>query len=285
MLSEAVMIAEKRRVDAKGDDRRIEERLHGYSWAKRLLDLVVAGVLLVPALPLLLIAMVLVKLTSRGPVIYTQTRVGRGGREFVIYKIRTMRHDCEKLTGPRWADRVRDPRVTRIGNLLRKTHLDELPQLYNVFRGDMTLVGPRPERPGFVAQLEQVVPCYRTRLEIRPGVTGLAQLLLPPDVDLNSVRLKLMYDLFYMQRSGILIDLKIIACTALKVISMPPSVSRRLLSVPCEQVVEAAYLDLVDSESEPPNQIEPDEVLGVGHSISMNRPELERSELGIQPAF
>ena len=271
------MIAETRQAVANESDRPIEASSHLYSSGKRLLDVMVSGILLVPALPLMLIAMVLVKLTSRGPVIYTQTRVGRGGREFVIYKIRTMRNDCEKLTGPRWAERGRDPRVTRIGNFLRKTHLDELPQLYNVFRGDMSLVGPRPERPEFVAQLERVIPCYQTRLEIRPGVTGLAQLLLPPDVDFHSVRLKLMYDLFYMQRSGILIDLKIIACTALKVVNVPPKVARRLLRVPQEQVIEAAYQERIHGET--------DEVLAVGSSLSMNRSEIERSEMGIQPAF
>src|SRR5439155_12868491 len=120
-----------------------------------------------------LLSMLLVKLTSRGPALYTQTRLGRNGRPFTIYKLRTMQHRCESLTGARWST-PGDPRITPVGRFLRKTHLDELPQLWNVLRGDMALVGPRPERPEFVPQLEQAVPHYRDRLLVRPGVSGLA---------------------------------------------------------------------------------------------------------------
>ena len=222
----------------------------------------------IPAIPLILISMLLVKMSSRGPSIYTQVRVGLNGRNFVIYKIRTMRNDCEKLTGPRWADRGRDPRVTLIGNILRKTHLDELPQLYNVLRGEMMLVGPRPERPEFVAQLEQAIPGYRARLAVRPGVTGLAQVLLPPDVDVHSVRSKLMYDLFYLRDESFWLDLKIIACTALKVVGVPRSFSRKLLGVPDDSTIEQVYESMISNTP------------GTDDSIEVKRPEVE-----MQPAF
>jgi len=268
MLREDAMNAGSQRSDLPGFESSIVGEGDWYTRGKRVVDLVIAGLLLIPALPLMLAAMALVRLTSRGPAIYTQIRVGLGGRTFVIYKIRTMRNDCEKLTGPRWADRGRDPRVTRIGNFLRKTHLDELPQLFNVFRGDMTLVGPRPERPEFVAQLEQAIPCYRSRLEIRPGVTGLAQILLPPDIDFHSVRTKLMYDLFYLQDMGFWIDLKIIACTGLKVLHVPPHISRILLGVSRQQLIEGAYEDLIRD-----------------HHHRVERSDVERVPVEVQPAY
>ena len=157
---------------------------------KPAMDRVFAAVLLVPAAPVMLVVMGLVRLTSPGPMIYRQTRLGRGGRPFTMYKIRTMIHDCERLTGARWLT-PGDCRVTPIGRFLRATHLDELPQLWNILRGEMSLVGPRPERPEIVPQLERVLPAYRERLRVRPGVTGLAQVQLAPDTDLESVRRKL----------------------------------------------------------------------------------------------
>ena len=113
----------------------------------------------------------------RGPVIYSQTRLGQCGRPFTIYKIRTMLPNCEATTGPRWST-ADGPRITPVGQFLRRAHLDELPQLWNILRGEMSLVGPRPERPEFVTQLEQAIPCYRERLAVRPGVTGMAQIQL-----------------------------------------------------------------------------------------------------------
>src|SRR5207248_4660391 len=141
-------------------------------------------------------AMLLVKLTSPGPMLYTQTRLGRRGRPFTIYKIRTMLHDCESLTGPQWST-PGDTRITRVGRWLRRTHIDELPQLWNVLRGDMSLVGPRPERPEFIPELENAIPFYRDRLLVRPGITGLAQVQLPPDTDMDSVRRQLAHDIYY----------------------------------------------------------------------------------------
>ena len=110
-----------------------------------------------------------------------------------------MYHDCERLTGARWST-PGDNRVTWIGKILRATHIDELPQLFNILRGEMSLVGPRPERPEIVVGLELAIPCYRDRLQVRPGVTGLAQVQLPPDTDLESVRRKVAYDLYYIER-------------------------------------------------------------------------------------
>ena len=150
-------------------------------------DVVIAGILMVLTAPLIFAAWALVRLTSRGPGFYSQIRLGLGGRHFRIYKLRSMAHDCERETGPRWSTRG-DSRVTPFGRFLRSTHIDELPQLLNILRGDMSLVGPRPERPEIAAQLERALPCYRERLQIRPGVTGLAQVQLPPDTDLDSVR-------------------------------------------------------------------------------------------------
>ena len=131
--------------------------------------------------------MLLVRLTSRGPGIYKQARVGKDGRKFMMYKIRTMRQDAEAASGPMWTQ-AHDPRVTFLGRVLRKLHLDELPQLFNVLKGEMSLVGPRPERPEFVRVLAEAIPGYRNRLAVRPGVTGLAQVNLPPDTDIASVR-------------------------------------------------------------------------------------------------
>src|SRR5207248_522266 len=142
----------------------------GYFLIKRGLDCVLATALLFVSAPVVLAAMVLVKLTSRGPMTYTQKRVGYGGRPFTIYKIRTMIHNCESLTGPRWAV-PGDPRVTPVGGLLRKLHIDELPQLINVLKGEMSLVGPRPERPEFVGKLVREVPDYDARHAVVPGIT------------------------------------------------------------------------------------------------------------------
>ena len=148
-----------------------------YADLKRWVDFPAAVLLLVIFSPIILLSMVLVKLTSRGPALYTQRRVGRNGRSFTIYKIRTMVQDSEP-NGPRWCV-PGDPRVTAVGRFLRWSHLDELPQLVNVLRGDMSLIGPRPKHPEIVRQLEQVLPDYRRRLITRPGVTGLAQVLNP----------------------------------------------------------------------------------------------------------
>jgi lipopolysaccharide/colanic/teichoic acid biosynthesis glycosyltransferase len=188
----------------------------------------------------MLAAALLVKLTSRGPVLYSQRRVGLGGRNYTLYKIRTMVHDCERFTGPRWAA-IRDPRITPVGRWLRRIHIDELPQLWNVLRGEMRLVGPRPERPEIAAQLERLLPGYRNRLALRPGLTGLAQVQLPADCDLASVRTKLAHDLYYVNNMGLSLDLRILLCTACHLLGLPFSFSNRLLKVPGGERVEQAY--------------------------------------------
>jgi lipopolysaccharide/colanic/teichoic acid biosynthesis glycosyltransferase len=199
-----------------------------------------AGVLIVLAAPVLLLTALGVKLTSRGPVLYSQTRVGKNGKLFTLYKIRSMRHDCEKDSGARWST-PGDSRITQIGAFLRKTHLDELPQLWNVLRGDMSLVGPRPERPEFTPALERAIPHYRDRLAVRPGVTGLAQVQLPPDTDLGSVRRKLAYDLYYIRYRGLWLDLRLIACTAVHMAGMPYRALCLLFAMPRPEAVEVSY--------------------------------------------
>ena len=182
-------------------------------------DLALATLLLVPALPLMLACAALVRLTSAGPAIYTQKRVGRGGRVFTLYKIRTMAHDCESLTGPRWC-MPGDPRITAVGWWLRKLHLDELPQLFNVLKGDMSLVGPRPERPEIVKQLRQSVPGYDRRHAVKPGITGFAQIHLPPDSCVRSVKNKLVYDLFYIRNRSARLELLVLFATGLKLLGL-----------------------------------------------------------------
>jgi lipopolysaccharide/colanic/teichoic acid biosynthesis glycosyltransferase len=169
--------------------------------------------LFVVFLPVILVAMILVRVTSSGSPIYTQKRVGQNGLQFTIYKIRSMYVDSE-VYGPRWS-LPGDRRVTPIGQLLRWSHLDELPQLYNVIRGEMSLIGPRPERPELIAQLERALPHYHLRHTVRPGISGLAQVLQAPDTDLGSVGRKLKYDLHYVDRMSFFLDARIYLATIL----------------------------------------------------------------------
>lgn len=221
-----------------------------YPGFKVVADFVFATLLTIPALPVVLFAALLVRLTSRGPAFYTQTRVGRGGRLFTILKLRTMLHNCESLTGARWS-MPGDPRVTPLGWLLRKTHLDELPQLLNVLRGEMSLVGPRPERPEFVPELERALPAYRQRLNVRPGVTGLAQVQLPPDTSIESVRRKLAHDIYYIRHLSPWLDLRLMLCTGFYALGVPFRVLSRLLGVPTSIDIERATRDLVPEATMP----------------------------------
>src|SRR5262245_41573784 len=216
------------------------EGTNWYGVTKVTVDFLFALVLLALSAPVVLLAALAVKLTSRGPALYCQTRLGRGGRPYTIYKLRTMYHNCEGRSGARWST-AGDPRITPVGRFLRRTHLDELPQLWNVLRGEMSLVGPRPERPEFVPQLAQAIPGYRERLLVRPGLTGLAQVQLPPDTDLDSVRRKLAYDLHYIQHASLSLDLRLILATALGVIGIPFAISGKLLAVPSGAEIERAY--------------------------------------------
>ena len=185
-----------------------------FSWLGPLASLF----LMMLALPFIVGLVILTKLTSRGPGIYRQTRVGFGGDVFTVYKIRTMSNDAEASSGPVWTSGISDPRVTALGKFMRASHLDELPQLFNVLKGEMSLIGPRPERPEFTQFLAREIPGYVGRLSVKPGITGLAQIILPPDSDLESVRKKLELDVKYVDLSGFLLDLKITICTAMKML-------------------------------------------------------------------
>lgn len=177
--------------------------------AKRAVDVLVALTILVAGLPLWMMIAVLVKLDSSGPVFYRQDRVGRNGRIFTMLKFRSMVKDAEKRSGPKWAEK-NDPRVTRVGRLIRRLHLDEVPQFINVLIGDMSLVGPRPERPFFVEKLSKELPLYRRRLKVRPGITGWAQIKHTYDQSVEDVRTKVKYDLFYIENMSWRFDLKIL---------------------------------------------------------------------------
>jgi sugar transferase (PEP-CTERM system associated) len=180
---------------------------------KRLLSIVISLVLLLMFLPLMVLVMILVKLESPGPAFHKQERVGQGGRTFTIWKFRSMYQDAEKHTGPTWAQK-NDKRVTKVGRLLRRTRLDELPQLYNVLRGDMSLVGPRPERPHFVQDLAEKIPFYQLRHAVKPGVTGWAQVKYEYGNSVQDSIEKLQYDLFYIKHMSCLLDIIVIFETA-----------------------------------------------------------------------
>jgi sugar transferase (PEP-CTERM system associated) len=185
---------------------------------KRLMDIVVSLVILALSLVVLLPAMAAVWLQDHGPVFYAQDRLTRGGRKFRILKLRTMRADSEKA-GAVWAA-AGDARVTRVGRFLRRSRIDELPQLLNVLKGDMSLVGPRPERPEFIEQLAEHLPLYRERHAVRSGLTGWAQINYPYGASLDDARSKLSYDLYYVKKSGFFFDLLIIMQT-LRVLIWP----------------------------------------------------------------
>ena len=176
---------------------------------KRLIDLAVSFVVLIVGLPVWISIGFLVRMTSPGPAIYSQRRVGRQGRRFTMYKFRTMHQNAEALTGPVWATED-DPRYTGIGRWLRKTRIDEIPQLWNVLKGNMSLVGPRPERPYFVEQLMQEIPLYNRRHRVKPGITGWAQVMWRYDSSLEDVQQKVKYDLFYIENMSLRMDFKIL---------------------------------------------------------------------------
>jgi lipopolysaccharide/colanic/teichoic acid biosynthesis glycosyltransferase len=204
---------------------------HKFGGAKRVVDLVVGLLVLVAVAPLIVAAWVLVRLTSAGPGFYSQVRVGRHGRPYRIYKIRSMCTDSERTTGATWCVK-NDPRVTPVGRVIRKLHIDELPQVWNVLKGDMSLVGPRPERPEFVGPLSQEVHGYSERHRVRPGVTGLAQIQLPPDTSVDSVRRKTVLDRCYIDRCTHWLDLRIMLGTLLYLTGCSYATVRRVMRLP-----------------------------------------------------
>ena len=178
---------------------------------KRATDIVVSALGLVLGIPLILVSGVLIKLTSPGAIVYRQTRVGMGGTPYVLYKLRTMRTDAE-AGGAVWASR-KDARVTRVGYYLRKWRLDELPQLFNILRGEMSLVGPRPERPEFTEKLAEFIPFYAERHLVQPGLTGWAQVRYPYAASFEAAARKLQFDLYYVKNMSFLLDISILLRT------------------------------------------------------------------------
>ena len=179
--------------------------------SRRLFDILAAILLMFLTAPLLSATALLVKVESPGPVIYRQERVGLNGRIFTLWKFRSMRHDAERL-GPSWAA-IGDARVTAVGRFIRRLRIDELPQLINILRGEMSLIGPRPERPHFVAKLEQVIPLYGERARVKPGLTGWAQVNYPYGASVEDARAKLSYDLYYVKHRSLVFDLFILLAT------------------------------------------------------------------------
>ncbi len=179
---------------------------------KRIIDVAIAIFVLIGFLPIWILVAIFIKIESQGPILFSQKRVGKDSKNFTIYKFRSMVQDAEKKTGPVWAGE-RDPRVTFVGKIIRKLRIDEIPQFYNVLMNDMSLVGPRPERPFFVDKLRREIPLYTRRLRMKPGITGWAQIKAGYDITLDSVKKKLEYDLFYIENVSLRMDLKILLNT------------------------------------------------------------------------
>jgi exopolysaccharide biosynthesis polyprenyl glycosylphosphotransferase len=189
-----------------------EQVARGGAEVKRAFDLVISLVLLVLLAPLMALTALMIRLDSPGPVLYRQQRVGHLGEPFTLFKFRSMVVDAEADGTPRWAQK-RDPRITRVGAFIRATRIDELPQLINVIRGDMSLVGPRPERPYFVEHLSRAIPFYWQRNTVKPGLTGWAQVNLPYAASIEDAREKLVYDLHYIKHHSLRLDLLILILT------------------------------------------------------------------------
>ena len=185
-----------------------------FHWFKRFLDLFLSAGVLFLTFPFLLLGALMIKLTSKGPVIYRQERMGKNGEIFKIYKLRTMNLDAENGIGAVWATR-NDPRITPIGLILRKARIDEIPQIFNVIKGEMSIVGPRPERPELVETLKTLVCDYEKRLAVKPGITGLAQIFNKYDENISDVRKKIKYDILYIKKMGWVIESRILVQTFL----------------------------------------------------------------------
>lgn len=178
---------------------------------KRVFDIIMAIIIGVMTLPVMAVAAIIVRLESPGPIMYSQDRVGENGKEFKVHKFRSMRNDAEK-DGAKWAQ-VNDPRVTKFGNFMRKTRIDELPQLINVLKGEMSFIGPRPERMVFIKELEKEIPYYNLRHMVKPGLTGWAQVMYPYGASVEDARRKLEYDLYYIKHHSLYLDLMIMFMT------------------------------------------------------------------------
>lgn len=270
----------------------VEDRIRSALWresslkaaARRTVDIAVAATVLLLLSPLLLIIAVVVKLDSPGPIIYRQVRIGRdergessdraggrrtadlGGRPFLIYKFRTMHQAAEKETGPTWASKTHDRRTTGVGQFLRNYALDEIPQFWNVLKGDMSLVGPRPERPRFVNRLRERVPGYELRQTVRPGITGWAQIHQGNDQSVHDVHRKVHYDLEYIEKRSLWLDLKILFRTPLAVVNraagngVPEGGGKRTESGSGKLEVEEDAAKNADGDGGPSSMIEEEDV-------------------------
>jgi exopolysaccharide biosynthesis polyprenyl glycosylphosphotransferase len=179
---------------------------------KRMLDVITSFFILLITLPITILSSIAIKLDSKGTVFFKQERSGMNGNIFNIIKFRSMYEDAEKKTGPVWSSKD-DPRITKVGKIMRRVKIDELPQMINVLRGEMSIVGPRPERPYFVEKLSDEIPYYKRRLKVRPGITGWAQVKHKYDESIEDVKIKLRYDLFYIENMSLRMDFKIIVRT------------------------------------------------------------------------
>ena len=193
----------------------LKPKISKYYQFKWYVDVGVSIVTLPVVGAIILLFMALTRLTSKGPVLYTQIRCSKDGKPFKMYKIRSMVVDAESQGTAVWAGK-RDPRVTAAGRIMRKLHIDELPQIYNVWRGEMTVIGPRPERPEIIEQLKKEIPGYEYRMSVIPGMTGYAQLNRPPDTDVRDVRKKLILDFEYIENVTFWFDMRILLGTAFK---------------------------------------------------------------------
>ncbi|MCE7916633.1 MAG: sugar transferase, partial [Nitrosomonas sp. PRO5] len=179
---------------------------------KRLMDIVVSLLILIVSAPITILTSIAIKIDSEGTVFFKQERLGQNGKPFNVYKFRSMIKDAEKYTGPVWSKKD-DPRVTRMGKFVRKVRIDEIPQMFNVLKGEMSLVGPRPEREYFVEKLSQEIPYYRRRLKVRPGITGWAQVRYPYGASIEDAIEKLQYDLYYVKNHSLFLDFVILIDT------------------------------------------------------------------------
>lgn len=221
-----------------------------YFQAKYFVDRLVGSVLLIALSPLIGILWLLVKATSPGTGFYSQTRVGLGGRLFKVFKLRSM--VCNAEAGvPVWSSKG-DKRITPVGRLLRKLHLDELPQLWNVACGDMSLVGPRPERPEITEELVNHIPHYHRRHQVKPGITGLSQVNLEPDTNVNLTRKKQILDIRYINTTNVWLDLRLVLATALRVLGVPGTLAMNLANL--KQKIEHHELVQVGYEFDTPEK-------------------------------
>jgi lipopolysaccharide/colanic/teichoic acid biosynthesis glycosyltransferase len=202
-----------------------------YGPFKRAADLLLSAILLALATPIILICAGLIRITSSGPAFSSQMRLGRFGRPFRIRRLRTAIEESENASAARRAI-GNDPRVTKIGQFLRRTRVNELPQLWNVLKGEISLIGPQPERPEFVPILESAIPNYHQRMAVRPGMTGLSQVYLPPGTGIPSVRKKIQFDLYYIREFGPLLDLQLLAASLFISLGVPRGFACRGLRLP-----------------------------------------------------